>query len=232
MGLGHSPSIVTSGIVLCLDAANQKSYPGSGTTWTDLSGKSNNGTLINGPVFENNTLSFDGSNDYGTINESSSLKPTTAITVSAWIYPKASSYDNCRIIGDWHQTVSYDRWIFYANGTTITWYLGTTSTVEGGTTGITIVPNKWINLTGRFTGTSQDFFVDGKLYSQRSVTGTLRSGDGNRAIRFGQQGAYTGTTAAGGAFNGLISNIFLYDKSLNDAEIQQNFNALRGRYGL
>jgi hypothetical protein len=48
MGLSHSPSIITQNLVLCLDAANSKSYPGSGTTWTDLSGNGNTGTLMNG----------------------------------------------------------------------------------------------------------------------------------------------------------------------------------------
>jgi hypothetical protein len=51
MGLGHSPSVVTSGLVLCLDAGHTKSYPGSGTAWTDLSGNGNTGTLTNGPTF-------------------------------------------------------------------------------------------------------------------------------------------------------------------------------------
>jgi hypothetical protein len=51
MGLGHSPSAVTSGMVLALDAGNTKSYPNTGTTWTDLSGNGNTGTLTNGPTF-------------------------------------------------------------------------------------------------------------------------------------------------------------------------------------
>ena len=54
MGLAHSPSIVTDGLVLCVDAANTKSYPGSGTTWTDVSGKGYDGTLTNGPTFSSN----------------------------------------------------------------------------------------------------------------------------------------------------------------------------------
>ena len=47
MGLSHSPRIVTDGLVLCLDAANKRSYPGAGTTWTDLSSSKANGTLVN-----------------------------------------------------------------------------------------------------------------------------------------------------------------------------------------
>ena len=69
MGLAHSPSIVTDGLVLCLDAANTKSYPGSGTTWTDISGKGYDGTLTNGPTFSSNyggNIVLDGSNDFVT----------------------------------------------------------------------------------------------------------------------------------------------------------------------
>ena len=57
MGLSHSPNIVTDGLVLCLDAANPRSYPGSGTSWLDLSGQGNNGTL-NGPTFSNDNSGF------------------------------------------------------------------------------------------------------------------------------------------------------------------------------
>ena len=58
MALNHSPSIVTNGLVLCLDAANTKSYPGSGTTWTDISGNGTSGTLTNGPVFNSANLGY------------------------------------------------------------------------------------------------------------------------------------------------------------------------------
>ena len=52
MGLAHSPSIITDGLELCFDAANTKSYPGSGTTWTDMGSKGIDGTLTNGPTFD------------------------------------------------------------------------------------------------------------------------------------------------------------------------------------
>ena len=66
MSLNHSPSIVTDGLVLCLDAANPRSYPKSGTTWSDLAGASN-GTLTNGPTFDSGNgggIIFDGTNDF------------------------------------------------------------------------------------------------------------------------------------------------------------------------
>ena len=66
MGLAHSPSIVTDGLKVCFDAANPKSYPGSGTTWYDLSGNDNHGTLLNSPTFNSDKggcFVFDGTND-------------------------------------------------------------------------------------------------------------------------------------------------------------------------
>jgi hypothetical protein len=56
MGIAYNPAIIRSNLVLCLDAANPKSYPGSGTTWTDLSGFGNNGTLINGVGYSSDNL--------------------------------------------------------------------------------------------------------------------------------------------------------------------------------
>ena len=56
MALAHSPRIITDGLVLCLDAGNTKSYPGSGTAWSDLSGQGNNGTLTNGPTYSSEIL--------------------------------------------------------------------------------------------------------------------------------------------------------------------------------
>jgi hypothetical protein len=82
MSLNHSPSIVTDGLVLCLDAANQRSYPKSGTTWSDLAGASN-GTLTNGPTFDSDNggvLSFDGT------NENLTIPSVTFNSIELWCY--------------------------------------------------------------------------------------------------------------------------------------------------
>ena len=78
MGLAHSPKIVTNGLVLCLDAGNTKSYPGSGTAWTDLSGRGNNGTLTNGPTYSSTnggSVVFDAVDDYVTVPHNRILYP-------------------------------------------------------------------------------------------------------------------------------------------------------------
>jgi hypothetical protein len=67
MSTKYSPQIVTSGLVLCLDAANKVSYPSTGTAWYDLSGNANTSTLINGPTFSgmnSGVIVFDGTDDY------------------------------------------------------------------------------------------------------------------------------------------------------------------------
>jgi hypothetical protein len=236
MSLGHGASIVKNGLVLHLDAANPKSYVGSGTSWTDISGNGNNGTLVNGvgySVDNKGSLIFDGVDDYGYVDESNTNKPLDAITVCSFVYPVLPSYNNVRLIGDWHQTTSHDRWILFANGSSITWYMRTSATGEAGTPGWGIVPNRWVSLVGRYDGSNQDFFINGDFFSRRpNVTGLMRSGDGNRPIRFGQQGAYFGTSPAGNSFNGNISNIQLYNRALTAAEIKQNFEATRSRYGI
>jgi len=70
MALAHSPKIVTNGLVLCLDAGNPKSYPGSGSSWVDVTGNGYNATLINSPTYDSNVgfISFNGTNQYATHN--------------------------------------------------------------------------------------------------------------------------------------------------------------------
>ena len=77
MGLSHSPTIVTDGLVLCLDAADKRSYPGTGTTWTDRSGNNHHGPLTNGPAFTSDNggiLTFDGTDDYMQMTTSPTFK--------------------------------------------------------------------------------------------------------------------------------------------------------------
>ena len=83
----YSPRIVTSGLVLALDAAERLSYPRTGTTWRDLSGNNNTGTLTNGPTFSAGNMGnivFDGTNDYVNCGNNSSINLTSYITLSTW----------------------------------------------------------------------------------------------------------------------------------------------------
>lgn len=84
MATAYNPKLVTSGLILYLDAGNQASYPGSGTTWNDLSGNSRNASLVNGPTFSSDALGsvvFDGVNDYGT---ASGISTAGSMAISCW----------------------------------------------------------------------------------------------------------------------------------------------------
>ena len=91
MGLSYNPSSVSDGIVLYLDAANPRSYAGTGTTWYDISGNSNNATFVDSPTYlsvPQPYFNFDGSNDYMRIVRSPSMSPTSGLTQEVWFnYP-------------------------------------------------------------------------------------------------------------------------------------------------
>ena len=86
MAFKYSPSIITNGLVLYLDAGNQLSYPGSGTTWTDLSRSQTNGTLVNSPAFSNGYFSFDGTDDQVNVSTTtpSYFQGNPSFTVQGW----------------------------------------------------------------------------------------------------------------------------------------------------
>jgi surface protein len=219
--------IITAGLVMHLDAGNTSSYPGSGTTWKDLSGNGNNGTLVSGVGYNGDnkgSLVFDGINDYVDLGGSLSLKPVNSITVSIWIMFNSLT-SNTRAVSDWHQSIIADRWIFYIrNSTTIEWYLKAGS--EGGVSYSPVLLNTWYNFTGTFNGTSQIFYVNGQLHNSRSQVGTLDSSSIANPIRIG------GQVSAGGYHNGNISLTSIYNRALTAQEVLQNFNATKGRYGL
>jgi hypothetical protein len=228
------PNIIDDGLVLYLDAANVDSYPGSGTTWTDITRGGNNGTLTNGPTFNTGnggSIVFDGVNDY--VDCGGNVKPTVAISVNTWIYFNSSFGVGNRYLSDWHQNNTQDRWIFYTTGTNqISWYIDTVGQPEGGTTAYTITLNTWVNLCGTYDSTisgginAQKFYVNGQLYASSNKINSLNTGSITSTIKLG------GQVSAGGYLNGRISTTQIYNRALSAQEILQNYNATKSRFGL
>jgi len=237
MSLGHSPSIATSGLVLCLDAGNTRSYPGSGTAWTDLSGNANNGTLTNGPTFDagnGGSLVFNGTNHYSIFT---SNKSTSNITVSAWVKPSVVDANWRKILifpygaTSWtapyfsYQLVIYQNYFgvgFSVNTTYMTGHLADTS--------FTPSTNIWYNLVGTFNAGIISIYINGILKATKDVTAS-----GTSIIYTARTQALLGTDAEyliQESFGGNISNVTIHNRTLSSQEILQNFNALRGRYGL
>ena len=228
MGLSHSPLIVTNGLVLALDAANVKSYPGSGTAWTDMSGNGNNGTLTNGPTFSSNNsggIVFDGSNDYVGVTTSSTLGKSLNYTTLAWVRYSNVGYTSWMMICD-----SVD----YGSGGGYMMWLDSTSPATGKKlcsydgnwqyANILIPPNVWTHVSISKTNNQVSFYVNGIFDVTLTYNFNSNLSSTNVDIGNSSRNSYP--------FNGNISNVQIYNRGLSAAEVSQNFNALRGRYGI
>ena len=230
MATNYNPRIVTDGLLLALDAGSSKSYPGSGTTWTDLSGNGINGTLTNGPTFDSGNLgsiNFDGSNDFVTTN--TQLDPEAdglfADSTSRWSITSFFNSDTVAsgtgaITGKGGGTGGGATYVTYRDGSNLKVRL------RGGvrTTVSSISANTWYEVTVTWDGTTSKSYLNGVFATNISVGSAGKQTD-NFAI---------GATAAGSNthFNGKISVTLVYNKALTAAEISQNYNALKGRYGI
>mgnify|MGYP001185371486 CR=1 FL=1 len=220
MGLTHSPRIVTDGLVLCVDAANARSYPGTGTTWTDLKG-GNNGTLTNGPTFSGDnrgSLVFDGTDDL--VNLSTSFLDVSAnqgLTISVWIKTTDSSGNIFTYVlsgtSDFFFTVDSNALKFE-----LTTYSGKSVTQTTATGTSNIADGDWHLLVGTRDSTGVfRVYVDGVLEDTSSSSP--------------QSGALSANTSS--LCSNLASNCSLfcaYDRELTADEIRQNYLATKGRY--
>lgn len=235
MSLNHSPAIVTDGLVLCLDAANIRSYPKTGTTWSDLVG-TNNGALTNGPTFDagnGGSIVFDGSNDY--VAFSSSLSSVSNVTVQGWI--KAHSFNRDAILSYAHPT-SRASWIRFAvrtiSGTTGKiaiggQFSGTSHELTGGST---LQQNVYYNVCFTANGSSWSCFINSEEENLSVLAGSNNGYDfsysGLSVLTIGNlDRAEFGNVDN---FDGNISNISLYNRVLTADEIRRNYEATVGRY--
>jgi hypothetical protein len=240
MTVEAGPNIVNNGLVLALDAANTKSYPGTGTTWTDLSGNSNTGTLTNGPTYSsanNGSIVFDGVNDYTQFGDILNLG-TNNLTINIWARPTALAVNNYNFIVSKSLAGAQNyRYAFgFFNGLMTQFIQGNGgSDVEPrGSTPVSL--NTWSMFTFVVTrNSSVTMYLNGNL---ETLTGSSTVSQWN-GLNFQSSnpfrvGSYTAINNSGVSlpFSGNISNVQVYFRSLTQAEITQNFNALRGRYGI
>ena len=240
------PNIIDDGLVLYLDAGNRKSYPGSGTTWFDKSGRGNNGTLINGPTFNTGSLGsivFDGVDDYFTTAMSSSLNEYTTgaapiFTVCNWIYLTANAgiVDGLGIASP-VQAQSWAHYYYYTNPSGPTYNFNkinagysNSRTFQIITSPNSVLPNRWNNIVTIYNAGTVSFYVNGE-----SVSGTITANDSSTAIVDNDFGLVIGKSnlgLGGESLNGKISNYAIYSKALSAQEVLQNFNAQKGRFNL
>jgi hypothetical protein len=234
MSLSRGPKIISNGLVLYLDAANNKSYPGSGTSWNDLSGNGRNLTLTNGPTFNASnigTLVFDGTNDYAVVNPVSAFniycismwfKPTTIInSVSAYkpLIHFKSSTSKYISFGDTTNRVANEY-------ITIVQEPGDKRTAvnDGGS----LSAGGWYNIVFNYESSQYNIYINNTLKST-----TIGSSTGNVPLitdpDFIYLNSYEGTS---GYLDSSLSMCMIYNRTLSASEILQNYNITRKRYGL
>ena len=230
MSLNHSPAIVTDGLVLCLDAANVRSYPKTGTTWTDLKGD-NNGTLTNGPTFSSDNrgnIVFDGTND--SLRVSNDLTLANDFTITA--FAKSSSPSSAVFIAgnalESSPVYPQNYTLYHVGGV---WKANVKFTGSSWTTvvGPSVVSGEWIHLA--LVRSSADsnirLYVNGGLYDTTSSSGSVVT---TPQMYFRVGARATGASSEDRYFNGNISNVSVYNRSLTADEIRQNYEATVGRY--
>jgi hypothetical protein len=231
MALVHSPKIVTDGLVLALDAANRKSYPGSGTTWTDLSGNGNNGTLVNGPTYNSansGSIVFAGDNDYVIATRPSSLVAGGPISVSLWAkwITTGTTISTIQVLVDNNHSSSPVQGFVLQDRPDLSKSIqfGSNITSNGATSTFQVGDGTWHHIVGTNDQTTTKLYIDGSLNAQISQGG-LGTVQPNISVGYWQ-------FTPGRYLNGNVAQVSIYNRALSAAEISQNFNAFRGRFGI
>jgi hypothetical protein len=237
MALYRGPKIVTSGLVLALDAADTNSYPRSGTTWTDLTGNGYNGTLVNTPTFSDTNLgsfTFNGTTQYVNIANTSGLNFTnTTATVSMWFRTSASTANSPMLITK--QMDATGGWAIIIDPAGILYFEGKNS--GGGATAFYRYVNKacndgiWHNIVAVFT-TSTTVIANNNI--SMYLDGVLANGTQGQITVYGGNTAGTvqiGRRSSGNYYNGNTANVQIYNRALTVTEVLQNYNATKSRFG-
>lgn len=217
------PAYVTNGLVLYLDAGNTASYPGTGTTWTDLSSSANNATLINGPTFSGGAFTFDGTDDYASLTPAKLPNGAASRTVMAFVKTPTSFNEPLHHVIHWGAQAQDQSFGLVVNNAgalnTHTWNFA----LSQGT--VTTNTNYCLAVSYNNSDSLHKFWING-----------VSQGSGlTRAISTATTDARVAARVGGSEDwgpGGVIHVILVYSRVLTDAEITLNFNAFRSRQGL
>jgi hypothetical protein len=225
----NSKNIVTDGLVLALDSSDKISYPGSGGTWVDRIG-SKPGTLGGGTTFSSSNggiFLFDGTNEkcvFDTSAARSLIQNKTNISMGVWV--NLQTLGSLKgLIGTLKYSCSKNLGLVASNSNLQ--FFNDTSTCVSPTISGVMVTNKWIYCVGTYDGTTTKVYSikDGSLSSASS---TVKSGSTNSF----DDCAFVIYGANGSATHAYGSSAHVYNKTLTVAEITQNYNATKSRFGL
>ena len=233
MSFNYSPKIVTNGLVLCLDAANTKSYVSGSTIWNDISKGGNTGTLTNGPTFSSangGTIVFDGVDDR--VSRTTNINTGQNLTVNAWIYPTLLGITRRAVVASSYNYTSLNGWFFSTAGASINntfFFSAGADNAYRMAAANTLSLNQWVYISAvcQNGGGSINLYKNGVETSYAATalsTNTLTYTYPQFNVGFRDS---AGTTDP---YTGNISVVQIYNRALSAAEILQNYNATKGRY--
>ncbi len=232
MAFNYSPKILTDSLVFAVDAANKKSYPGSGTSFNNLADSSNNFTINGSPTL--NTLldrfTFSSNQTTQYLEKSSYSFPANDYSISIWVKFTTTSFNGATVSYAYSTSQNNESLMYFSNGELR--FYGPTDNVSTNWN----IPNttSWFNLvrTRIKSSGAEKLYVNGS----QEFSGTLNANVSTETpgtLIFGQeQDTVGGGFQSNQCFYGDFASMKLYNKNLSSTEITQNYNALKGRFGL
>lgn len=221
--ISYLGGIATQGLVLMLDAAKRDSYPGTGTSWNDISGNQNNGTLVNGPTFNSanfGSIVFDGTNNYVNLG-TASLNIVRDITVSFWA--KITKNGAIEIFNKGYNIPDYGIFIAKLPTNVLSFQSINVGTVN---TNYTVTENI-TNFTLVRNNTNCSWYINGVLDVSKTVLSGNIVQSNLKEWRIGSN-----FDEARPFFGGEIYYFLVYNTPLSPQQVLQNYNALKNRFGL
>ena len=232
MGTVYNTNVVTDGIILYMDFGNRASYPGTGTTVTDLSGYGNDGTVVGSPTFDASlglgAFDFDnGATKQITVGTPSILQPADAVTVAAWIRPHYAAElgaiwltsDNGGSAG--YRLIAYSSYIRFS----INSYSSNAAKIPDSAT----TAGTWYYVAGTYDKDKASdqikIYLNGTCDWPADTYTSAISYSSLQPFRVG--GVPIHWTESYDGFVGLVQ---IYNRALSGSELIQNYNAMKGRF--
>lgn len=229
MSAAAGPDLAQDGLVLCLDAGNRRSYSGSGTIWRDLSGRDNNGTLINGPTFttaNQGGIVFDNTDDIVNCGQGSDLNITTNFTLDVWFNAAGFGENNFGRLFDKSGVSNILAWAFFLDNFNVSNGVQfATDNSARHTIANCVTFGRNTNFTLVYTNSRSSIYRNGVFLSSSPGTFTVPS-TSTLDLHIGNRYDTART------FNGTIYSAKIYNRALRASEIIQNYNSTKGRFRL
>ena len=224
--------VVDTSLMVWVDAGQTSSYPGSGATWTDLSGNGKNYTLTNTPTYNSilggGVITFAGASSQYATTATTLFNSTTfnTYTMNLWVYPTGAG-NFVQVDGQTTPNTGYHYSAIEISAAGVIKFgqwIGSMSTIATSTQSL----NAWYNLVITYNGTTATAYINGVSVGSTNIIWSSPGANTFMALM-----AIDTTNMGTGAYaSGSLGAFMVYRRALSADEIATNFNALRGRYGI